>query len=493
MNPLELEERENKEGYDFVFKCLDKTLRGEQVEIKDLVPELKEISNKSYSLFTHPGNPETAMTRPITNIGNVLATGISEYIIFPLELFNTKKDFEYYNGLSKTCGLTFEDFLEHVREGEIKPILVTSPKEYDHSENIGKYFYRDVFEACEDLDYVPPYPSWRVVRLFEEIKLAKIAKDEDIPMNEGWGDKVRENHPEYSMERCNEDVKSFLNTNTINELGMELSRDNEGVIKHSGGDLLDLRLFGFEKLADFGLKMGKRSPYIGYHILRAYDNYLIRPCVDALFGHIHYDCDEIAAMSGFRLLTRNSEKYWGRILCSSPASSSITTKNPVELNLIKKSRWGELKGFLKNREEQELNKCSSDIMNAFNDADLNKVYRSYEKLGEVIEEGMNKELESWFGKENITKSFLRFGSRFIVESPELINLFEGVRNNPGLASLITVAGGMVSGEVADVMRSINPKDVVKFLAKTWPFTRYGLPFVLWDYDIEKANRDKDRA
>jgi len=30
-------------------------------------------------------------------------------------------------------------------------------------------------------------------------------------------------------------------------------------------------------------------------------------------------------------------------------------------------------------------------------------------------------------------------------------------------------------------------------AKTLPFTRYGLPFVLWDYDIEKANRDKDRA
>lgn len=93
MNPLELEEREKKEGYDFVFKCLDKTLRGEKVEIKDLVPELKEISNKSYSLFTHPGNPETAMIRPITNIGNVLATGILEHIIFPLELFNTKKRF----------------------------------------------------------------------------------------------------------------------------------------------------------------------------------------------------------------------------------------------------------------------------------------------------------------------------------------------------------------------------------------------------------------
>ena len=74
MNPLELEERENKEGYDSVFKCLDKTLRGEKVEIKDLVPELKEISNKSYSLFTHPGDPETATkflakTWPFTRYG----------------------------------------------------------------------------------------------------------------------------------------------------------------------------------------------------------------------------------------------------------------------------------------------------------------------------------------------------------------------------------------------------------------------------------------
>lgn len=493
MNPLELEERENKEGYDFVFKCLDKTLRGEKVEIKDLVPELKEISNKSYSLFTHPGNQKIAKTRPFTNIGNVLATGMSEYIIYTLELFNTKNDFKSYTGLSKTRGLTFEDFLEYVRKGEIKPILVTSPKEYDSSENNGKDFYKDIFEACKDQDYIPPYPSWRVVRLFEELKLAKIAKDEDRPMNEGWGDKVRENHPEYSMERCNEDVKSFLNTNTINELGMELSRDKEGVIKHSGGDLLDLRLFGFEKLADFGLKIGKRSPYIGYHILRAYDSYLIRPCVDALFGHIHYDYDEIKIMSFLRVLTGNSEKYWREILCSSPASSSIVVNHPIKLNIIKNSNRKERKGFLKNREEQELNKCSSDIMNAFNDADLNKVYRSYEKLGEVIEEGINKELECWFGKENITKSFLRFGSSFIVKSPELINLFEGVRNNPELEILITIAGGRVSRELADVIGNIDPKAATKFLAKTWPFTRYGLPFVLWDCDIEKANIDKDRA
>ncbi|NQE04472.1 hypothetical protein C5S32_01255 [ANME-1 cluster archaeon GoMg1] len=484
MNPLELEERENKEGYDFVFKCLDKTLRGEKVEIKDLVPELKEISNKSYSLFTHPGNPETAMTRPITNIGNVLATGISEYIIFPLELFNTKKDFEYYNGLSKTCGLTFEDFLEHVREGEIKPILVTSPKEYDHSENIGKYFYRDVFEACEDLDYVPPYPSWRVVRLFEEIKLAKIAKDEDIPIEEGWGNKVREKHPKYSMEKCNEDSKDLLDIDTIKRI--EKEDFNEKVIMTAGISLFDLRLFGFEGLADIGLEIGKNDPYFGYHILNAYDSYLIRPCVDALFGHIHYDYGEIKAMSFLRVLTGNSEKYWEQILYSSPASSSIIVKHPIKLNIIKKPNRKELKGFLKNREEQERNKCSLDIMNAFNDADLNKVYGSYEKLGEVIEEGINKELESWFEKEKITKSFLRFGSRFIAGSPGLIKLFEGFKNNPELEILITVAGCMASEEVADVIRNINPKDVVKFWAKTWPFTRYGLPFVLWEYDYRKS-------
>lgn len=484
MNPLELEEREKGEGYDFVFKCLNNTLRGEKVEIKDLVPELKEISNKSYSLFTLPGNPETAMTRPITNIGNVLATGISKYIIFPLELFNTKKDFEYYNGLSKTCGLTFEDFLEHVREGEIKPILVTSPKEYDYSENIGKYFYKDVFEACEDQDYVPPYPSWRVVRLFEEIKLAKIAKEEDIPIEESWGNKVREKHPEYSMEKCNEDAKDFLNIDTIKKI--EKEEFNEEVIMTAGISLFDLRLFGFEGLADIGLEIGKKDPYLGYHILHAYDSYLIRPCVDALFGYIHYDYDEIKTMSLLRVLTSDSEKHRERILCSSPASSSIATKNPLEFNLIKKSRWGELKGFLKNREEKELNTCSLDIMNAFNDADLNKVYKSYEKLGEVIEEGMNKELESWFGKEKITKGLLRFGNRFIAGSPVLINLLEAVRNNPELAILITFAGCMVSGELADVIRNIDPKDVVKFLAETWPFTRYGLPFVLWEYDYRKS-------
>jgi len=62
-----------------------------------------------------------------------------------------------------------------------------------------------------------------------------------------------------------------------------------------------------------------------------------------------------------------------------------------------------------------------------------------------------------------------------------------------LEILITIAGGRVSRELADVIGNIDPKAATKFLAKTWPFTRYGLPFVLWDCDIEKANMDKDRA
>jgi hypothetical protein len=322
------------------------------------------------------------------------------------------------------------------------------------------------------------------VRLFEEIKLAKIAKDEDIPIEEGLGNKVREKHPEYSMEKCNEDAKDFLNIDTIKRI--EKEDFNEKVIMTTGISLFDLRLFGFDGLVDIGLEIGKKDPYFGYRILNAYDSYLIRPCVDALFGYIHYDYDEIRTMSFLRVLTGNSEKYWGRILCSSPASSSIVVNHPIKLNIIKKPNWEELKGFLKNREEQELNKYSLDIMNAFNEADLNKVYRSDEKLGEVVEEGINKELESWFGKEKITKGVLRFGSRFTAASPGLINLFETVRNNPELASLIAVVGGMVSRELAEVIRNINPKDVVKFLAKTWTFTRYGLPFVLWEYDYRKS-------
>jgi hypothetical protein len=367
-----------------------------------------------------------------------------------------------------------------------------SPKDYDYSENIGKCFYKDVFEACGDQDYIPPYPSWRVVRLFEEIKLAKIAKDENVSIEGNWGNKLREKHPEYSMEKCNDDVKSFLNTNTIKELGWELSIDNEGIIKHGGINLLDLRLFGFEELADFGLKMGKKDPYFGYHILNVYDGYLIRPCVDALFGYIHYDYDDIKAMSFLRVLTGNSEIYWRKILCFSPASSSIATKNPVELNQIKKSTRERLRGFLRKRNEKELNKCSLDIMNAFNDANLKEVYKSYEKLGEVIEEGINKELESWFGKEKIIKGILRCGSRFIAASPELINLFESVRNNPELECLITVAGHMVTGKLAEVIGDIDPKDVVKFLAPKWPFERRTLPFVLWEYGItqEKTNVGK---
>jgi hypothetical protein len=487
---LELDERENQDVLDFILKGVDKIHDGKKVEIMDLVPELKEIRDKSYSLFTHPGNPETAMNRPIANIGNVLATNMSEYIIFPLELLNTKNDFKYFNGLSNNCGLNFEDFLEHIRNGEIKPVLTCSPKEYDYSKNVRKCFYKDIFDACAVQDYTPPYSSWRVVRLFEELKLAKIADESGISIDSGWGDKAREKHPEYSITKCNEDAKKLLNNSAVKKIGKEYLIDDETVVKTFGTSLFDLRLFGFEGLADLGIELSKKDPCLGYDILNAYDSYFIRPCVDGLFGYTHYDYDEIRTMSFLRVITSASEKYWGRLLCSSPASSSIIVNHPIELNIIKKSSRERLIGFLKNREENEIHKCSLDMKNAFDDGDLNKVYKSYEKCGEVFEERINKELEGWFGKEKIANGSLRIGSRFIEGSPALSYLFETVRNNPNPEFIIltTFVGCIAMGEIADCIRNIDPKDVVKFWAKKWPLARPGLPFVLCEYDIKPKGR-----
>jgi len=490
LNPLELEERENQDVLDLILKGVDKIRDGKKVDIMDLVPELKEIRDKSYSLFTHPGNPEAAMNRPIANLGNVLATSMSEYIIFPLELFNTKNGFKYFNALSNDCGLNFEDFLEHIRNGEIKPVLTCSPKEYDYSKNIRKCFYKDIFDACAVQDYTPPYSSWRVVRLFEELKLAKIADDMGISNENGWGDKVRENHPEYSITKCNEDAKKLLNNSAIKKIGKERFIDDETAVKTLETSLFDLRLFGFEGLVDWVIELGKKDPCLGYDILSAYDSYFIRPCIDGLFGYINYDYDEMRAMSFLRVITSTSEKYWERILCSSPASSSIIAKHPIELNIIKKPSRENLIGFLKNREGNEIYKCSLDMKNAFNDGDLNKVYKSYEKCGEVFEEGINKELQGWFGKEKIANGLLRIGSRGIAGSSALSYLFETVRNNPNpeFVILINFLGGVVMSELAGYTNNVDPKDVVKFLPKKWPLTRYGLPFVLWEYDIKPKGR-----
>jgi hypothetical protein len=484
LNPLELEERETQDVLDFILKGVDKIHDGKKVEIMDLVPELKEIRDKSYSLFTHPRNPETAMNRPIANIGNVLATSMSEYIIFPLELLNTKNDFKYFNGLSNGCGLNFEDFLEHIRNGEIKPVLTSSPKEYDYSRNNGKCFYKDIFDACAVQDYTPPYSSWRVVRLFEELKLAKMADESGISIDNGWGDEVRGKHPEYSLTKCNEDAKKLLNNSTVKKIGEECLIDDETVVKTLETSLLDLRLFGFEGLVDLGIELSKKDPCLGYDLLNACDSYFIRPCVDGLFGYIHYDYDEIRSMSLLRVITSTSEKYWGRILCSSPASASIIVKHPIELNTIKPSRNG-LKVLIENRERKELNKCSSDLKNAINNGDLNKIPNLSEKLGGIVEEVINNEVRSLHRTEKFVNNFLTVGSCLIENSPIAINnLSETVGNNPGIGTLIEL--GVKA--LADHIRIKDPKSIVESLPRKWPLPRCGLPFVLWEYDVKPKGR-----
>ena len=484
LNPLELEERETQDVLDFILKSVDKIHDGKKVEIMDLVPELKEIRDKSYSLFTHPRNPETAMSRPIANIGNVLANSMSEYIIFPLELLNTKNDFKYFNGLSNGCGLNFEDFLEHIRNGEIKPVLTSSPKEYDYSRNNGKCFYKEIFDACAVQDYTPPYSSWRVVRLFEELKLAKMADESGISIDNGWGDEVRGKHPEYSLTKCNEDAKKLLNNSTVKKIGEECLIDGETVVKTLETSLLDLRLFGFEGLVDLGIELSKKDPCLGYDLLNACDSYFIRPCVDGLFGYIHYDYDEIRSMSLLRVITSTSEKYWGRILCSSPASASIIVKHPIELNTIKPSRNG-LKVLIENRERKELNKCSSDLKNAINNGNLNKIPNLSEKLGGIVEEVINNEVRSLHRAEKFVNNFLTVGSCLIENSPIAINnLSETVGNNPGIGTLIEL--GVKA--LADHIRIKDPKSIVESLPRKWPLTRCGLPFVLWEYDVKPKGR-----
>ncbi len=415
MNPLELEERENQDVLDFILKGVDRIHGGKKVEIMDLVPELKEIRDESYSLFTHPGNPETAMNRPIANIGNVLATNMSEYIIFPLELLNTKNDFKYFNGLSNGCGLNFEDFLEHIRNGEIKPVLTSSPKEYDYSRNNGKCFYKDIFDACAVQDYTPPYSSWRVVRLFEELKLAKVADELGIAIDNGRGDEVRGKYPGYSMTKCNEDAKKLLNNSAVKKIGKEYLIDDETVVKTLETSLFDLRLFGFEGLVDWVIELSKKDPYLGYYILNAYDSYFIRPFVDGLFGYIHYDYDEIRAMSLLRVVASVSDE-----LCSAPASASIIVKHPIEINTIKPSRKG-LKVLIENRDRKALNKCSSDLKNAINNGDLNKIPNLNEKLGGIVEEVINNEVRSLYRTEKIVNNSLTVGSCLIENSSMVIN------------------------------------------------------------------------
>lgn len=484
MNPLELEERENQDVFDFILKGVDKIHDGKKVEILDLVPELKGIGDKSYSLFTHPGNPETAMDHPITNIGNVLATNMSEYIIFPLELLNTKNDFKYFNGLSNGCGLNFEDFLEHIRNGEIKPVLTCSPKEYDYSKNIRKCFYKDIFDACAIQDYTPPYSSWRVVRLFEELKLAKVADESGISIDNGWGDEVREKHPEYSMTKCNEDAKKLLNNSTVKKIGEECLIDAETVVKTFETSLLDLRLFGFEELADLAIELSKKDPYLGYYILNAYDSYFIRPFVDGLFGYIHYDYNEIRAMSLLKVVTSVSDEYLEQVLYSSPASYSIIVKHPIKINTIKPSRKG-LKILIENRERKALNKCASDLKNTINNGDLNKIPNLNEKLGGIVEEDINNEVRNLYRTEKIVNNSLTVGSCLIENSPIAINnLSETVGNNPGIGILIEIG----AKALADHIRMEDPKSIVESLPRKWLLTGCGLPFVLWEYDVKPKGR-----
>lgn len=146
-------------------------ISGKKVDIGDLFPELK--LGKSYVLFDPPVPYGRSTRSPGFNIGSLLASGLFDFILLPLVLYNAVEDFVYSYALSSSFGFSFDDLLSFIEMGRVKVVLMDDENAYRTS------FYREIFEACENAGYFPPNAPGRILSFFKYLRIIETA--ENIP------------------------------------------------------------------------------------------------------------------------------------------------------------------------------------------------------------------------------------------------------------------------------------------------------------------------
>jgi hypothetical protein len=133
----------------------------------------------------------------------------------------------------------------------------------------------------------------------------------------------------------------------------------------------------------------------------------------------------------------------------------------------------DVRAFLKRGPDDELARCLGGFQRAAWDYDLLGIVKHCERLGEIISERYDKELEDWFRRSKVARGTIRGG---IILTSSMLSLSS---IPPELKTLLEILLG--------ILERCHER-LSDWLVERWPLAEKGLPFFLWKYGIEPKGR-----
>lgn len=482
-------EEEFRRANETLQICVKRWKRGEEIDLLEhLIPEFKNLNGKNYTLWVPPGSPEVAEECPSSNLGILLNSSLYEHVIVPINETPDKATFLYRYGLSENrgCGISFDQFLNLIRAGTLKPYLTAPPTVYSPR------FYKDIFRACEQQreGCLPPLTRFRVVTgLLGRLKFFTLVLIDRIKPPEHLVDFIERKHPEYYLPKCVEEIAENCSQKSLEDLGKQTGNTYDMTCNTLGTMIHSLRIMGLEGLAQVSLTCLRLNSYLGFRVLDTYDSYLVGPVSDGLLGFTNYGKRDVDRMSFLKLIPGDLSSVWKELLSSSPAASSVGSPQ-VDLNTVE-LRGDDLIRFVEAHPETELKSNVKGISTSLAKFDVPNAMKHFQRVDEIVTERYNKEIHALTMKTRVTSHALRFGKSFLNRAA---SLGAGFLATAMVAVgqfqwLPTIFAGAVGAKYAEAKLSeINAEDIVKWWSNIWPFSDPGLPFVLWEHSFSKKTR-----
>lgn len=493
VNLEEWDEDELERGTEAVNSLLEKVGKGEKISFLDFAPEFKKIlRDKTYGMWRPPGDIQVMLRRHVANLASMLDKGkpVPSVLLVPLEARRSKADFiEYYGLVPEKGGLSYDVFLQEIREGRILPILTENPTQYRAD------LYQEILRACEqgEIQQPPPFLPARVSLFMAKFSLSVSAIQEGIPPEEGWKDLVLQKHPEYEFKLWLEKVMSILPDKEIQNIQKQyrLPHGNkEYVASIIATSAHNLSIFGFSSLVNLSLELLKKDPPLGFETLKAYDTYLLYGYSIGLGGLLTYDRFDLEVMTILGILRKRHlvARFLGTIrkeergttpleeetVILSPADFSVVG-GAVELPIVARFDVDDLRNALKRERDKELEKNMLEAMRAFQSYDFAKFREKNETINEIIAERIAKETRSYYRRSKIVEgTFIAGGTLTLAAGAMAVYQY--------LQPLLSFYSAF-AGKTFEAMIK-KREDVAKWLVSSWPFQQKGLPFYLWLHNIK---------
>lgn len=140
---------EAERSKEVVISMFKKVVGGEKISLLDFAPEYKSIlRDKTYGLWRPPGDIKTMLQKPIANLASMLdkRMPVPSILLVPINIHRNKPEFMTAYGLvPEKGGLSYENFLQEIREGRILSILTGDIILYKAD------FYQDIARAMHQL------------------------------------------------------------------------------------------------------------------------------------------------------------------------------------------------------------------------------------------------------------------------------------------------------------------------------------------------------